>query len=535
MNATAAEVAEAVVGMDTPQFSERFLRIRTKTEGIQPFRFNVGQLYLHRKAEIQLRMFGYVRLFLLKSRQWGGSTYIQGRQLSRITRSGERGLNAFILTHQAKATSNLFGMTHRFIQHLPPWMTPEVQLSQQRITFPKLDSKYTVATAGAKDIGHSDTVQLLHGSECSLWPNADQHLKGVLQTVPPQGRGTEVFLESTGNGVGDAFQIGFANARAGLSEYQTAFVPWSWFPAKMDGAREYSAPVTNLDLTSEDGDYQEFWDLSDEQMQFRQNKIVELGGGEGGRAAFGTQYPMTPEEAFSSNIAGGYIEAKYVLMARRRQVSMTPAAGPKILGIDPADAGTDRFVSILRHGRVANRVGRWSGLTTSQSFPRVVSIVERWRPDIICVDIGGSGWLYDQLVPICEARRILLIPVLGGEQAEEPHLYRNKRSENCARVKDWFESPAGPCMIDSVHHNPDDIEQGLEEWQGDITNPLMDWDNQGRPVIETKKRLMTHAPSPDHLDALHCTFSLQVGADWQPPSEFDYDRTKRPVPNWRAV
>jgi hypothetical protein len=787
---TAERVAEIVLRMPQPEYCERFLKIRTKTEGIAPFRYNIGQLYLHRRAELQLRRLGYVRLYLLKARQWGGclapdtpvltadlhwlpigelrvgnelvacdeephrgsrkmrtstvlrvwrtekpsfrivlddgtsvvcsadhrwlskksqddaewrsiagrarlkvgtwirsvtdtwgdqtlddawlggmidgegclnarrktggssltiaqregvvldrmdsicenrgyeyavllnnrsrveagrdpvyvvnvssarslfkvlglsrperfiderwwegarlpnngwrkivaiepgpttklidietstgtyianglvshnSTYIQSRQFTKIIRGG-RGVRAFILTHQAAATSNIFSMTHRFMEHLPSWMQPDALISQKRITFPALDSSYAVATAGAKDIGHSDTVQLLHGSECALWPNADEHLKGVLQTVPPQGRGTEVFLESTGKGIGNAFQVGYANARAGLSEYETVFVPWIWFPKRMDGGYEYSAPVINLELSAADAEYMEFWGLDEEQMQFRQNKIVELGGGEGGTIAFATQYPTTPEEAFSSNIAGGYIASKYVLMARRRDPKLIATLGPKILGIDPSDGGHDRFVSILRQGRIATRVGRWTGLTTTQSFPRVVAIIDQWKPDIICVDIGGSGWLYDQLVEICRARRIILVAVLGGEQAEEPHIDRNIRTQNWRRMREWFEAPAGPCIIDLVPSfiGADAVigeEQGLEEIQGDITNPLMDWDNQGRPVVETKKKVLTHAPSPDNGDALANTFVLRVGADWKPPPDYEYERTRRPI-NWRAV
>jgi hypothetical protein len=535
---TASRVAEIVLGMPQPEFCERFLRIRTKTDGIAPFRFNVGQLYLHRRAELQLRRLGYVRLYLLKARQWGGSTYIQARQFTRIIRGG-RGIRAFILTHQAQATSNIFSMTHRFLEHLPEWMQPDVLESQKRIIFPALDSSYAVATAGAKDIGHSDTVQLLHGSECALWPNADEHLKGVLQTVPPGGKGTEVFLESTGKGVGNAFQIGYANARAGMSDYETVFVPWIWFPRRMDGSHEYSAPVSNLELSAADAEYMDFWGLDDEQMQFRQDKIIELGGGEAGTAAFATQYPTTPEEAFSSNIAGGYIGAKFVLMARRRDPRTVTALGPKILGIDPSDGGTDRFVSILRQGRTAKRVGRWTGLTTTQSLPRVMAIIDRERPDIICVDIGGSGWLYDQLVEVCRARRIVLIAVLGGEQAEEPQQDRNIRSQNWRRMREWFEAPVGPCIIDAVPHDVGgdraiSEEQGLEEIQGDITNPLMDLDNMGRAVVETKKKVLSHAPSPDNGDALANTFILRVGPDWKPPPDIDYERTRRPI-NWRAV
>ena len=79
MSAAAETVATRVLGMPFPEYSERFLKIRTKTQGIQPFKLNVGQLYLHRKAEIQMLKRGFVRIDLLKARQWGGSTYIQGR------------------------------------------------------------------------------------------------------------------------------------------------------------------------------------------------------------------------------------------------------------------------------------------------------------------------------------------------------------------------------------------------------------------------------------------------------------------------
>jgi hypothetical protein len=523
----AEEVVRAVVGMPLPEYAERFLRIRTKEQGVQPFRFNLGQLYVHMKAERQLADRGFVRISMLKARQYGGSTYIQGRFYSQIARGGA-GIRTYILTHHSEATNNLFGMTHRFHNGLDTRLRPtSPRPSQKRLVFPRLDSSYAVATAGSDAVGRSDTIQRFHGSEVAFWPRAADHLAGALQAVPARGFGTEVWLESTGNGIGNAFHTNFTIARAGKSEFEAVFVPWFWFD-------EYRAPVEDLDLNADDADYMELWGLDEEQMQFRQNKIMEFGGGEAGRAKFMAEYPAVPEEAFAKNIKGGYIDAKYVLMARRRQAWAVRPLGPRILGLDPSYTGEDHFISFMRQGRLAWRVGRWSGLRTTQSLPRLAAIIERERPDIICIDVGGPGaGIYDQVVELYRGKPIVVVPVLGGERADDPERWRNKTAENWGRMKEWFEGPVGPCIIDRVASSPtaEERERALEEIQGDITNPLMDWDNKGRPVRETKKKILTHSPSPNNGDSLATTFSIITGPDWK-PSDTDMEHARRPINPW---
>ena len=529
MSATARDVVNEILGMSLPDYAERFLKIRTKTKGVQPFRFNPAQLYLHRKAQLQLESKGYVRISLLKARQWGGSTYVQGRFYSKIAR-GSKGVRAYILTHTADATSNLFGMTHRFHLELDARIRPtSTPPSQKRIVFSRLDSSYAVATAGTKGVGRSDTMQLFHGSEVAYWPKADEHMTGAMQAVPAGGPGTEIFLESTGNGQGNAFYWNFANARAGLSEYVPVFVPWFW-------TEEYRAPVSSLDMDVDDEDYMRLWGLDLEQMQFRYNKIVEAGGGEAGRARFMQEYPTTPEEAFSKKVVGGYIEAKYVLMARNKQPHMVSVFGPKIMGIDPAYTGDDRFIIFMRQGRLAVRVGRWRKLRTQQSLGRLIRLIHLYHPDIITIDashVGGA--IYDQLEPICDKLGIQIVPVLGGETADDPERFRNKRVENSARCRDWFEDAITPCIHDLAPPPESEGIHGLDEIQGDITAPLCDWDTAGKPVIETKKQVLTHAPSPDNLEALVTTFSLRFDSTWTAGSHTNTLQHSMRKINWRAV
>lgn len=529
------QVASAIARMSYPDYAERFLKIRTKTEGVKPFNMNVGQLYLHRKIEVQIAQRGFARVVLAKARQWGGSTYVQGRSYYRVAAKGTPGMRSFILTHHADATSNLFRMTHRFHLLMDPRIRPAANPpSQRQIVFPKLDSSYGVATAGSMAIGRSDTIQFFHGSEVAYWPNAEDHLTGALQAVPSKGIGTEVYLESTGNGMGNVFHQQFSLARAGLSDYEAVFVPWAWFPHKVNGEREYSAPVSGLDLTTADEEYAELWGLTEEQMQFRQDKIAEFGGGEAGRARFAVEYPMTPEEAFSKNVAGGYIEAKYVLLARRMLPFKASRYGPKILGIDPSWTGDDRFICWIRHGRYAKRVGRWSGLRAPQSVMRIKAIIEKEKPDVLTMDVGGLGGPMFDDIALVAPPNLIMIPVLGGEQADDPERWPRKRAECYGRMRAWFEDPIGPCIDDATAKSEDERTAALEEIQGDITCILTDWDTRGRPIPETKKKTLSHSPSPDNADSLATTFCTVFGPDWKPQSHDAMEHARRAV-DWRAM
>src|SRR5574341_569810 len=96
-------------------FAERFLKIKTKAGGIVPLTFNKTQRYIHGKLEEQRAKIGKVRAVIVKQRQGGVSTYVEGRFYHRTTT--QFGQRAFILTHLDEATQNIFGITKRFHTH----------------------------------------------------------------------------------------------------------------------------------------------------------------------------------------------------------------------------------------------------------------------------------------------------------------------------------------------------------------------------------------------------------------------------------
>lgn len=270
---------------DLGHYASRCLKIRDKRGRIAPLVLNVAQQHIHRKLEQQREAQGLIRALVLKGRQQGCSTYVEGRYYWRTTHS--KGVRAYILTHEDKATQNLFEMAARYHKYCPPLVKPRTGASNAKeLYFDLLDSGYQVGTAGSKSTGRSSTLQLFHGSEVAYWPNAEQHLAGVMQAVP-WAPDTEIILESTAFGVGGVFHDYWIDAENGRNDYRPVFVPWFWQP-------EYVRETDGFEPTDEEQRLAKRFGLSFGQLAWRRAKIAELRSED----LFRQEYPCTPEEAF---------------------------------------------------------------------------------------------------------------------------------------------------------------------------------------------------------------------------------------------
>ena len=145
-----------------PAFAARNLHIRTKQGAIAPFRLNRVQRGLHARLEAQRAATCRVRALVLKARQPGVSTYVEGRFYWQVIR--RKGVRAFILTHLRDATEAIFEMAERFHAHNPSASKPHVGASNAKeLYFDELDSGYRVGTAGSKAIGRGRTFQAVWG------------------------------------------------------------------------------------------------------------------------------------------------------------------------------------------------------------------------------------------------------------------------------------------------------------------------------------------------------------------------------------
>ena len=143
---------------DFPHYASRCLRILTKAGERHPLVLNEAQIFIHQQLERQLADTGRVRALILKGRQQGASTYVEGRFYWKT--SHRKGVKAFILTHLDDATSNIFAMAKRYHEHCPDLVKPSTAASNAKeLVFDRLDSGYKVGTAGSKGTGRSATLQ----------------------------------------------------------------------------------------------------------------------------------------------------------------------------------------------------------------------------------------------------------------------------------------------------------------------------------------------------------------------------------------
>ncbi len=471
---------------DDELFCGQFLKVKDKSGNIRPFVWNRAQHFIHEKLEAQRGELGIVRALVLKGRQQGCSTYVGARFYKRT--STVPGKSAFIVAHEDKATSNLFDMVKRYQKHNP--LAPSIQASNAKeLVFGALDSGYKLATAGTDDVGRSNTSQLLHGSEFGFWRNAQTHMAGIGNTVSDElHNGTEIILESTANGIGNAFHAMWQDAEAGKGLYQAIFVPWFW-------QTEYASPPRkDLVLSPEDELYMRAYGLSLPQMQWRADKIASYG--DGFAYLFDQEYPATAALAFQSPTKNPLISPNSVMMAVNSK--FRDANAPLVIGVDPAgdgDGTPDRTCIVFRRGRMVPRVEYHEKLNTMQIAGMLADYWHNENPDGIIIDKGGLGaGIYDRLVEL----NIPVIGIMYGQQANDPDLYENLKAEIYYKVRDWFADQ--PCRI------PNNA-----AFISDITAPQPDVSSNGRKAVESKAKLTKRGiRSPDGLDALANTFAVKI-------------------------
>lgn len=474
---------------DLVHYASKCLRIRSKSGDIQPLLLNKAQSYIHLQLEMQRGAQGKVRALILKGRQQGCSTYVGARFYHKVTH--HFGTQAFILTHSLEATGNLYTMAKRFYEHTPIEVKPSVsKTNAKELVFGLLDSGYKLGTAENKNVGRSATIQLLHCSEVAFFSNAVEHSTGIMQAVP-NASGTEVILESTANGVGNYFHQEWQKAEGGISDFIAIFVPWYW-------QDEYCEPIdANFTRTTHEEDLKAQYGLSDNQLQWRRKKIVQLSvNGVNGEKSFCQEYPNNPNEAFQLTGEDSYIDSNAVVSARH---AICERYGPLLLGVDPARFGDDRTSIIFRQGRVAFNLKSYIKKDTMEIAGIVYQLIKEHAPSRVFVDVGGLGaGVVDRLVEL--VGRDIIVAVNAGSAPLDANRYRNKKSEMWATMKQWLtEEPVQIPDSDSLH--------------ADLCGVKYKFDSNTRLVMESKEEMKKRGlRSSDEADALCLTFALPDSA-----------------------
>lgn len=468
---------------DFAHYAPRCLRIRTKAGKVEPLSLNSAQTFIHGKLEAQRERTGKVRAIIVKGRQQGCSTYVEGRFYWQV--SHRRGVQAFILTHEQEATNNLFAMVQRYHDNCPALVRPETGAANAKeLSFSRLDSGYKVGTAGTKGVGRSQTIQYFHGSEVAFWPFAETHAAGVLQAVPDQP-GTEVILESTGNGLGNYFYDQWQKAIRGEGEFEAIFVPWYWQP-------EYARDDPSFEMRPDERELAQSHKLTPQQMAWRRFKVVELGS----EALFRQEYPMTPEEAFQADTSETLIPIEIVRQAVGRDVKQM--TGRVIWGVDVARFGDDLSTLAKRKANyLLEPVKSWKGKDGVQLagliYEEYRSTPIDERPETIAIDVIGVG------AGVVDNLRHMGLPVYAVNVAESPSSkdeFMRLRDELWWTAREWF--AARDSRI------PDD--GGLI---AELTTIQYGFTTGGKRKVEGKDEMKKRGlKSPDRADAFINTFAV---------------------------
>lgn len=276
------------------QYIENYLKIVNKEGKLVPLKFNYAQQILYdtiKKLKSENKL---VRIIILKARQLGLSTATGGIFNSNTLLNFN--VKTGIITHKSDATSNLFNMYKIMYQNLPEQLKPELlNDNQNTLVFNNekgtgLNSSIKCMTAGSAGVGRSTTYQQLHMSEYAFWPgNKKDTYLGLVQTVPATPD-SMIIIESTPNGYDD-FKDKWDDAVAGKSDFVPLFFPWYINP-------EYKMTYSGFELTEDELEIKELYNLSNEQITWRRWCIKNNCSND--LDQFKQEYPSCPEEAFLS-------------------------------------------------------------------------------------------------------------------------------------------------------------------------------------------------------------------------------------------
>lgn len=304
--------------INTRKYIENYLKIKDKNSQIIPFILNEPQLELYNTIKELKKQHKPVRIIILKARQMGFSTLTEGILFKEVVT--KHNVTAGIITHEAKATNNLFTMSKLYYDNLPEPIKPSIKnRNAQELIFNNetntgLNSKITCMTAG-DGAGRSGTYNFLHLSEFAFWSGDKKEAYISLMQTVPNNENSMVIIESTANGY-EYFKELWDKAVRKESDFIPFFIGWNKL-------QEYRIPYTGFELTEDEKELQRLYGVSLDQLEWRRWCIRNNCGGD--IDVFKQEYPINPEEAFLSS--GNCYFNKEKVIKRINELKVKPIIG----------------------------------------------------------------------------------------------------------------------------------------------------------------------------------------------------------------
>lgn len=393
------------------------LKILNKEGSLVPFALNQEQEIIVTEVVRCLEEGRPVRLILLKDRQIGVSTIVEG--LIYWWTATHKNVHSKIVAHDTTTSGKLYSMFQRYYDNSNPIFKPQTKYyTKNDLNFDNdegtgLKSEIDTSSAENTSSGRGDTIHWLHGSEVAVWRNGEELVSGLMQAVPLLPN-TAIFLESTANGVGDFFHRTWQAAKRGESAFTPLFFPWTMH-------QEYRLKLPpGFSLTKEEKELKRVNNLDDEQLMWRREKKKEFVSNPD---KFYQEYPLTDSEAFLSSgnprfdikalidleekcrdgqsvelyeksVVNGVIFVPKPLTNAPLKIWQQPQDGKEyVIGADVAEGvGGDYSVASVIDKESHKTVARWRGDVQPADFGEVLEQLGRYyNHALIGVEINNHG------------------------------------------------------------------------------------------------------------------------------------------------
>ncbi len=219
---------KAVVQQDPLVLVEHgYLNIKVKAGGITPLVLNTVQKRLLKRIRQLLIEKKPIRIWILKARQTGISTFIEG--LCYALTSQTEAMNSVVIADDIDGANYLFSMQKLFQETLPEHLKPTPKHSnEKKLEFENIHSQILIDTSENLSAGRKYTFRFVHLSEVSRFRDLKTLMLGINQSVPNLP-GTFIIGETTANGMNQFYDewVSCQNASAaGLTDWETFFIPW---------------------------------------------------------------------------------------------------------------------------------------------------------------------------------------------------------------------------------------------------------------------------------------------------------------------
>ena len=384
---------------------------------------------------------------ILKARQEGISSLIAA--IFAIDFITVDNIRCVIMSHGDKATARLFDRVRYYLDSMKTTFPGELPYELERASTHELKNKtknsyFYIGTAGARAFGHGETINNLHVSELSRWPEQERMMIGLMQAVPKDGR---IIIETTANGYGDYFNKLWTQNTETQYPFRTHFLPWFRLP-------EYVLPLgglTTQDLIDDEKEMIRVYGLTLEQLAWRRWKINQMGGDYKDPKTWDTfkeQFPATAEEAFI--VSGNPVWSSTTMNRYLTHCKPAKVRG-NLRGYDPISVEeNDRgFLKVWKEpqefhtyaigvdvaeGKVIlsgddkkDRDSSCAQVFDKTTYEQVAVWYGNIDPDMLGIQLDMLGRYYNTALIGVERNSIGIAPIIKLRDLNYPHIYQREK------------------------------------------------------------------------------------------------------------